>query len=88
MRFVSKMFHPNIYNNGNICLDSILSPIIVLQKQWSPIYDVWAVLTSIRSLLADPNPSSPANVEAAQIFASNKMEYERRVSEVVSLSLE
>lgn len=34
---------------------------LVLQNQWSPIYDVWAILTSIRSLLADPNPNSPAN---------------------------
>ncbi|CAD7676428.1 unnamed protein product [Nyctereutes procyonoides] len=31
VRFVSKMFHPNVY--GSICLD-------ILQNRWSPTYDV------------------------------------------------
>lgn len=51
-------FHPNIYNNGQICLD-------ILQNQWSPIYDICAILTSIQSLLCDPNPASPANSEVS-----------------------
>lgn len=41
-------------------------------NQWSPVYDVWAILTSIRSLLCDPNPLSPANSVAAQMFQENK----------------
>lgn len=51
VRFVSRMFHPNIYNNGELCLD-------ILQNRWSPTYDVAAILTSVQSLLNDPNPSS------------------------------
>ncbi len=35
------------------------------------MYDICAVLTSIRSLLSDPNPDSPANQQAAQMFANN-----------------
>ena len=50
VRFVSKMFHPNIYHNGELCLD-------ILQNRWSPTYDVAAILTSVQSLLNDPNPS-------------------------------
>jgi ubiquitin-conjugating enzyme E2 A len=49
VKFVSKIFHPNVYADGKICLD-------ILQNQWSPIYDVAAILTSIQSLLSDPNP--------------------------------
>ena len=65
VKFITKMFHPNsnfyqlsypfvVYNDGSICLD-------ILQNQWSPIYDISAILTSIQSLLCDPNPKSPAN---------------------------
>ncbi|KAH0751176.1 hypothetical protein KY290_030408 [Solanum tuberosum] len=71
VRFVSRMFHPNIYADGSICLD-------ILQNQWSPIYDVAAILTSIQSLLCDPNPNSPANSEAARMFSENKREYNRK----------
>ncbi|CAH8257639.1 unnamed protein product [Arabidopsis lyrata] len=74
VRFVTRMFHPNIYADGSICLD-------ILQNQWSPIYDVAAILTSIQSLLCDPNPNSPANSEAARLFSENKREYNRRVEQ-------
>ncbi|EWM29983.1 ubiquitin-conjugating enzyme e2 [Nannochloropsis gaditana] len=79
VRFVTKMFHPNIYNDGQICLD-------ILQNQWSPIYDVSAILTSIQSLLCDPNPASPANSEASRLYQDNRREYNRRVKEVVEQS--
>ncbi|KAL7170748.1 hypothetical protein ACSBR2_035591 [Camellia fascicularis] len=64
--FVSRMFHPKIYADVSMCLD-------ILQNQWSPIYDVAAILTSIQSLLCDPNPNSPANSEAAHMFGENKL---------------
>jgi ubiquitin-conjugating enzyme E2 A len=79
VKFKSNMFHPNIYADGGICLD-------ILQNQWSPIYDVSAILTSIQSLLCDPNPNSPANIEAAKLFTENRREYNRRVKEVVEAS--
>ena len=41
VKFACPMFHPNIYADGGICLD-------ILQNQWSPIYDVAGVLTSIQ----------------------------------------
>merc|ERR1712100_824741 len=56
VRFTCEMFHPNVYSDGVLCLD-------IIQDQWKPIYSVSSILTSIQSLLPDPNPASPANPE-------------------------
>lgn len=79
VKFISRMFHPNVYANGDLCLD-------ILQNRWSPTYDVAAILTSIQSLLNDPNTASPANVEAANLHKENRKEYTRKVRETVEES--
>ena len=71
VRFVSEIFHPNVYANGDICLD-------ILQNRWSPTYDVSAILTSIQSLLDEPNPDDPANSVAAQLYLENRREYKKK----------
>ncbi|OAJ43684.1 ubiquitin-conjugating enzyme E2 2 [Batrachochytrium dendrobatidis JEL423] len=53
---------------------------------WSPTYDVAAILTSIQSLLHDPNPNSPANAEAARLFSDSRKDYNKRVRETVEES--
>ena len=64
VKFLTKLFHPNIYNDGSICLD-------ILKDNWSPVYDISSILTSIQSLLCDPNTKSPANNTAAELFQKN-----------------
>merc|ERR1719253_1727069 len=76
VKFSTRIFHPNVYADGSICLD-------ILKSQWSPIYDISALLTSIQSLLCDPNPKSPANAEAARLYQENRREYNRQVRKVV-----
>lgn len=73
------MFHPNVYALGELCLD-------ILQNRWSPTYDVSSILTSIQSLLNDPNISSPANVEAANLYKDHRAQYIKRVRETVENS--
>jgi ubiquitin-conjugating enzyme E2 A len=46
VKFVSQMFHPNVYASGELCLD-------ILQNRWSPTYDVAAILTSIQRYVCD-----------------------------------
>lgn len=40
----------------------------------------------LQSLLDEPNPNSPANSQAAQLYQENKREYEKRVTAIVEQS--
>eukprot|EP00939_MAST-03C_sp_MAST-3C-sp1_P002629 g2629.t1 len=77
VRFTSEVFHPNVYADGTLCLD-------IIQDSWSPVHTVSSILQSIQSLLTDPNPDSPANVEAAKLLKSNRKIYNRRVRRCAS----
>ncbi len=82
VRFITKVFHPNVWwEDGLICVD-------ILKDGWTPSYDVLAILHSIRLLLVDPNPLSPANLEAALLFRDNRAEYNRRVLEMIQDTLD
>ncbi|RNF03547.1 ubiquitin-conjugating enzyme E2 [Trypanosoma rangeli] len=82
VRFLTKdMFHPNVYVDGNICLDT-------LKSCWSPIIDVESLLMMVISLLSDPNPNSAANGEAASLYTNARDKYDERVRRLVEASLE
>lgn len=70
------LFHPNVYPSGTICL-SILNE----EEGWRPAITLKQVLIGIQDLLDDPNPNSPAQSEAYQLFINNKTEYRRRVQQ-------
>jgi ubiquitin-conjugating enzyme E2 N len=49
VRFLTKIYHPNIDKLGRICLD-------ILKDKWSPALQIRTVLLSIQALLSSPNP--------------------------------
>lgn len=65
VRFLTRMYHPNIDRLGRICLD-------ILKDKWSPALQIRTVLLSIQALLSAPNPDDPLNNEAADMWKTNE----------------
>lgn len=61
VRFVTRIYHPNIDWIGRICLD-------ILKEKWSPALQIRTVLLSIQALLSAPNVEDPLNNEAAKLW--------------------
>ena len=72
--FIPTQYNTTHHNEGTICL-SILNE----EEGWRPAITLKQVLIGIQDLLNEPNPSSPAQSEAYNLFIHNKAEYKRRV---------
>merc|ERR1711975_50841 len=65
VRFLTKIYHPNIDKLGRICLD-------VLKDKWSPALQIRTVLLSIQALLSSPEPDDPLDTTVADHFKNNR----------------
>ncbi|GMI17401.1 hypothetical protein TrLO_g9386 [Triparma laevis f. longispina] len=73
-KFIPPLFHPNVYPSGTICL-SILNE----EEDWRPAITIKQMLLGIQDLLDTPNPNSPAQSEAYQLFVRDKAAYKKRI---------
>ncbi|KAI0351631.1 ubiquitin-conjugating enzyme [Trametes cingulata] len=96
MRFITPMWHPNIYPDGVVCI-SILHPPGEDQygyedsgERWLPVHTVESILLSVISLLSSdkPNLDSPANVDAAKEVRTDFEGYKKKVRRLVRRSAE
>ena len=93
MRFTSKIWHPNIYKDGKVCISILHAPgedafgYERSDERWSPVQSIEKILISVMSMLAEPNYESPANVDAAKMWREDKATFLKNVDSNVRESL-
>ena len=76
IKFITKIWHPNISDEGLICLDLLNTP-----EKWSPALSVMKVLLSIQSLLTEPNPEHGLQPKALDQFRKDKEKFFKKAKE-------
>lgn len=96
MRFITPMWHPNIYADGVVCISILHAPgedqygYEDAGERWLPVHTVETILVSVISLLSSdkPNLDSPANVDAAKEIRTDFEGYKKKVRRLVRRSAE
>ncbi|KAI3390016.1 hypothetical protein SNEBB_007604 [Seison nebaliae] len=65
VRFLTKIYHPNIDKLGRICLD-------ILKDKWTPALQIRTVLLAIQALMSAPNADDPLDVQIANEWKNNQ----------------
>src|SRR5882762_4132381 len=70
MKFITKVYHPNVSSaSGAICLD-------ILKDAWSPVLTLKSTLISLQSLLCSPEPNDPQDAEVAKHYMTSRGSFE------------
>eukprot|EP00917_Polyrhabdina_sp_WS-2016_P004035 GHVP01009229.1.p1 GENE.GHVP01009229.1~~GHVP01009229.1.p1 ORF type:complete len:208 (+),score=33.87 GHVP01009229.1:1-624(+) len=94
MKFTNDIYHPNIYENGEVCISILHHPgedphmYEDSCERWSPVQSVEKILLSVISILSEPNIESGANIDACKMWRDDKNEYNRITRRNVERSLE
>ena len=73
--FNTPIFHPNVFDDGSLCWHD--------NDTTGSKYFADIIIGAINTLLEEPNPDSPANGEAAELFTRNRKAFNKRVAEML-----
>ncbi|KAF8932398.1 Ubiquitin-conjugating enzyme E2 T [Haplosporangium gracile] len=77
-QFLTRVYHPNIDEQGLICLDILKGP---PKGTWLPSINITTMLISLQLLLAQPNPDDPLLVDVATEFKENRELFKYKAKE-------
>ncbi|XP_023945022.1 NEDD8-conjugating enzyme UBE2F [Bicyclus anynana] len=82
----TRLWHPNINVDGDICL-SLLRQTSIDEHGWAPTRRLKDVVWGLNSLFTDLlNFEDPLNIEAAEMYKKNKVEFQSKVQEYIAAS--
>eukprot|EP00954_Amorphochlora_amoebiformis_P005561 439272-Amorphochlora_amoeboformis.AAC.2 len=73
VKFITPIYHPNIDNGGRICLDTLKMP---PKGSWSPSINISTVLTTVRLLMANPNPKDGLMADITQQYTNDRQTFD------------
>jgi len=89
LKFISDFWHPNVYEDGKVCISILHAPGEDPmsgerpEERWLPTQSPATILLSVISLLSDPNFSSPANVDASVQWRRDIPAYKKKCKDLI-----
>nr|CAG4711997.1 unnamed protein product [Naegleria fowleri] len=78
VRFITRIYHPNIDSGGRICLDLLNMP---PKGGWKPSINLSTLLASIKLLMDEPNGDDGLMADITEQFRNNRPLFEKTARE-------
>ncbi|KAI9095886.1 putative UBC5-E2 ubiquitin-conjugating enzyme [Phlyctochytrium arcticum] len=75
VKFVTKIYHPNVDDDGSICL------VLLKSEVWKPSTKLVDILTALVDLLQNPVPEDALQSSIAQIYNTDEAKFKKTVKE-------
>ncbi|KAJ3091019.1 Ubiquitin-conjugating enzyme E2 4 [Quaeritorhiza haematococci] len=77
VKFATKIYHPNVDDDGSICMGLLKSDV------WKPATKLSDILVALSSLLENPNPDDALQSSIAEVYNTNQAKFQKTAKEWV-----